>query len=127
MQQQQQQQVQTQYDSKAQYERVVPHLFQGEALYFVFDLKGVASGFIGITDRRIIFIDQDFLDRKDMALVTVPYARISYVAVQTERKRFARDDSSITVAVTGKTFEFEFHGTDKAMRAANAITFHICK
>lgn len=124
---QQQQQIKTQFDSKSQYERVVPHLFQDEVLYFVFDLKGAGSGFIGITDRRIIFIDQDFLDRKDMALVTVPYARISYVAVQTERKRFARDDSSITVAVTGKTFEFEFHGTDKAIRAANAIAFHICK
>jgi hypothetical protein len=127
MQPQQPQQVQTQYDSKAQYERVVPHLFQGEALYFVFDLKGAGTGFIGITDRRIIFVDQDFLDRKDMALVTVPYARISFVAVQTERKRFGRDDSSITVAVTGKTFEFEFHGVQKAMQAANAITFHICK
>ena len=120
------QQVQTEFDSKGQYERVLPHLFQGEALYFVFDLKGSGTGFIGITDWRIIFIDQDFLDRKDTALVTVPYARISYVAVQTERKRFARDDSSITVAVTGKTFEFEFNGTQKALRAANAIT-HICK
>ena len=53
--------------------------------------------------------------------------RISYVAVQTERKRFSRDDSAITVAVTGKTFEFEFHGTQKGMRAANAITFRICR
>jgi len=127
MQPQPQQQVQTEFDSKSQYERVVPHLFQGEVLYFVFDLKGAGTGFIGITDKRIIFIDQDFLDRKDMALVTVPYSRIAFVAVQTERKRFARDDSAITVAVTGKTFEFEFHGTAKAMRAANAITFHICK
>jgi uncharacterized protein (DUF1501 family) len=62
-----------------------------------------------------------------MALVTVPYARIDFCAVQTERKRFVRDDSSLTVAVIGRTFEFNFNGTDKATRAANVITFHMCK
>lgn len=120
-------QVETYYDSKSQYDRVVPHLFQGEPLYFVYDLKGVGTGFLALTDRRLIFVDQDFLDHKDMALVTVPYARISFCALQTERKRFARDDSSITVAVTGKTFEFTFNGTDKGTRAANVVTFHMCK
>jgi hypothetical protein len=41
----------TYYDSKSQYDRVVPHLFQDEALYFVYDLKGAGTGFIGLTDR----------------------------------------------------------------------------
>ena len=115
------------YDSKAQYDRVAAHLLPGEQLWAVLDLKGAGSGFLGISDRRLIFVDQKFLDRKDAALVSVPLSRISYVAVQTERKMLGRDESSVTVAVTGRTFEFEFRGTDKAHYVHNLLVGEICK
>jgi len=120
-------QVQTQFDNKKQFERVLPHLLEGEQLFYVYDLVRAGSGFIGITDRRLLFIDQDFLDRKDAALVSIPYNRITYVASQTERKRFARDSSSITVAVSGRTFEFEFHGTEKSQRAFRILNHFLCR
>ncbi len=118
--------VQTRYDSKGQYERVLPQLLEGEALYSVFDLKDSGSGFVAATDRRLIFMDQNFLDRQDMALVTIPYARRGYVAIQTERKILGRDSSSVTIAVTDQTFEFIFHGADKARRLAQLVNLNIC-
>jgi len=69
--------VQTQYDIKGQYERVLPQLLKGEARYAVFDRKGSGSGFVVATDRRLIFMDQHSRDRQDMAPVTIPYAQIS--------------------------------------------------
>ena len=114
------------YDNKSQYERVAAQLLAGEQLYVVFDLKGAGSGFLGVTDRRLIFVDQNFLDRKDAALVSVPFSRISYVAVQTERHMLARDESSVTVAVTGRTFEFEFRGVQKAHYVNGLILSRIC-
>lgn len=123
----QQQQFKTVYDSKSQYERVVPQLMEGETLFYVYDLKGAGTGFLGVTDRRLIFMDQNFLDRKDAAIVTVPFARISYIAIQTERKLLGRDTSGVTVAVTGRTFDFVFHGVDKAHHIYRAISHHICR
>jgi len=43
----------------------------GEALYAVYDCKGAGTGFIGITDRRIIFYDKRFMRKiKAKAKVT---------------------------------------------------------
>lgn len=115
------------YDSKTQLDRVVPHLLAGETLFYVFDLKGAGTGFLGTTDRRLIFMDQNFLDRKDAAVISVPYARISFVAIQTEHRMLGRDTSGVTVAVTGRTFDFAFHGLHKAHQIFQAINFYICR
>ena len=125
--QQQQQMPAVQYDSKTQLDRVVPHLLQGEALLYVYDLKGAGTGFLGVTDRRLIFMDQNFLDRKDSAIISVPFARISYVAIQTEHKMLGRDTSGVTVAVTGRTFDFVFHGLKKAHDIFQVINHFICR
>jgi len=78
-------------------------------------------------DRRLLFTDQNFLDRQDMALVTIPYARSSYIAIRTERKLLGRASSSVTVAVTGQTFEFVFRSVEKAQRIAQPVNFSICR
>jgi len=127
MQQHQQQLPAVQYDSKTQLDRVVPLLLQGEALLYVYDLKGAGTGFLGVSDRRLIFMDQNFLDRKDVAIISVPFARISYVAIQTEHKLLGRDTSGVTVAVTGRTFDFVFHGLKKAHDIFQVINHFICR
>jgi len=45
-------------DNKKQLERIQKHLLKSETLYAVLDLKGIGSGFIGVTDKRVIFYDQ---------------------------------------------------------------------
>ena len=46
---------QVEYDNKNQMERIRSMVNLPEVLYAVFDEKGRGSGFVGITDRRIIF------------------------------------------------------------------------
>jgi hypothetical protein len=104
------------YDNKSQHDRVAAQIIEGEQLHAVYDLKGGGTGFLGVTDKRLVFMDQAILDRKDQAMISVPYSRISYVAIETEHRRLGFDDSSLTVAVTGRTFTFEFRGLDKAQR-----------
>ncbi len=115
------------YDKKDQYERIARELIDGEHVYAVYDLKGAGAGFIGLTDRRIVFYDQGFLQRKDKTLVSVPYSRINYVGSQADQKFLARDSSTLIVAVSGHTFEFEFHGTSKAEHAYRLILEHVLR
>ena len=48
------------YDKKDQRRRVMNHIVPGETLYAVYDMKGGGTGFVGITDLRLIFMDESF-------------------------------------------------------------------
>jgi hypothetical protein len=69
------------FDKKDQLERIQSLGVDGEILYGVFDMKGGGTGFMGITDRRIIFMDESFF-RKSKVLVTVPFTKITAVGVE---------------------------------------------
>ncbi len=57
----------TKYDNEAQYKRIVAYILPGETLYAVYDLKGAGTGFVGVTDQRVLFLDQGlFLKKKSM-------------------------------------------------------------
>ena len=45
------------YDNKGQLDRTTAYLIPRETLHAVFDCKGGGTGFVGITDQRIIFYD----------------------------------------------------------------------
>lgn len=51
----------------------------GGALYAVFDCKGAGTGFLAITDRRILFYNKEFMRRRK-ALTTVPFGKITSVS-----------------------------------------------
>jgi hypothetical protein len=67
------------FDKKDQLERIVKYLIPGEDLYAVFDCKGGGTGFVGITDRRVIFYDQGILFKKKN-IVSIPYNQVIGVA-----------------------------------------------
>lgn len=117
------------FDKKEQLEKIQSWMLPGETLYAVYDCKGAGTGFIGITDRRIIFYDKQFM-RKKKALVTVPYGQIAAVSSEdnsgllTGRGFFA--SSTIGIHTTGNAYyEFEFRGADKAHEAYSFIIPHI--
>ena len=60
------------FDNKAQADRIAALIMPGETLYLVFDCKGRGSGFIGVTDKRIIARDDGHrnksIDRKSTRL-----------------------------------------------------------
>jgi hypothetical protein len=101
------------YDNKTQYERITGYVIPGETLYAVFDCKGVGTGFVGITDQRVIFYDQEVLTLgKHKAMISIPYHQIIGVAVSDDGVVF-RTSTIVLMTAAGK-FSFEFRGQDKA-------------
>lgn len=112
-------------DKKDQLEKIEGICLDDEIICAVFDLKGRGSGFIGITNKRIIYYDKAFLKDKK-ALVSIPYGHISAIASEDNKGFLIKSgftvSETLTVNTTGlgpKTFEFR--GGDKAHKAHNKI------
>ncbi len=99
------------YDNEGQYKRIVAYIIPGETLHAVYDCKGGGTGFVGITDQRIIFYDQGVLFKKK-TMVSIPYNQIIGVASADEGVIF--QTSEITLITAAGRFSFEFRGADKA-------------
>jgi len=112
------------YDKKEQYQKIESGLLPGEKIYAVFDMKGGGTGFIGITDMRVIIYDKAFM-RKMKAIVSIPYSRIYSVAAEDENGLFTGrgffSSSKMVLKSSGSDFEFDFRGSDKAHTAHNLI------
>ncbi len=118
-----QQQVHVEYDSKSQMERVAAMLMPDEVLYAVFDLKGAGSGFVGITDRRLIFMDQGVI-RKKRTLVSLPYSKITAVASE-DTGHIIFGSSTLMVTAGNRDWDFEFRTNEKAHRAYQLIMWNL--
>ena len=116
------------YDKKDQLEKIQASLLPGEVVEAVFDLKSAGTGFIGITNKRVIIYDKAFL-RKMKALVSIPYNRIYAIAAEDEEAWWGHRgfwSTSKLVLTTGKTeYEFEFRGADRAHIAHDLILRHM--
>ena len=106
------------FDNESQYKRIAAYILPGETLYAVYDCKGGGTGFVGITDRRIIFYDQGILFKKK-AMVSIPYNQVIGVAAADEGIIF--QSSQITLITGAGSFSFEFRGVDKAQWAYRFI------
>ena len=99
------------YDIENQLTRIQAYVIPGETLMAVYDCKGGGTGFVGITDRRLIFYDQAFITGKK-AMVSVPYNQIIGVASADEGVIF--QTSEITLMTAAGNYTFQFRGADKA-------------
>jgi len=116
-------------DRKEQLEKIEGICLPDEVIRAVFDMKGKGTGFLGITDKRIIYYDKEFM-RKKKALVSIPHSRIASVASEdntgflVKKGFFVSDTLTITPAgLEPKTFEFR--GGEKAHEAHNMIMEHL--
>jgi hypothetical protein len=116
------------YDRKEQYDKIKAALLPNEIIEYVFDMKGGGTGFLGVTDKRIIFYDKAFL-LKMKAVVSVPYSQVQSLAAEDESGLLAGrgffSSSHLIVNTAHGTFEFEFRGADKAHMAHNMIMAHL--
>jgi hypothetical protein len=115
-------------DKKDQLEKIQAGLLPEETIEAVLDLKNIGSGFLGITNKRIVFYDPVFL-RKLKAVVSIPYSRIILVAAQDDAGMFTGRgffaSSKLTLVTSHGEHEFEFRGADKAHLAHNLILGHM--
>lgn len=108
----------TQYDDAGQLQRIQAYVLQGEDLFAVYDCKGSGTGFVGITDRRVIFYDQAFMTKKK-SMVSIPYNRVIGIASADEGLIFKT--SEITLLTAAGHYTFTFRGADKAHAAYRYI------
>ena len=80
-------------------------------LHAVYDCKGAGTGFVGITDRRVIFYDQGIVFKKK-AMISIPYKQV--IGVSTADEGIVFKSSEITLLTAAGNFSFEFRGADKA-------------
>lgn len=118
-------------DKQDQLEKIESICLPNETIRAVFDLKGVGTGFMGITDKRIIYYDKEFL-RSKKALVSIPYDRIASVASEDNKGFFIRKGFFVsdTLNITPLGLEpktFEFRGGDKAHQAHDIIMEYLLR
>lgn len=116
-------------DKKEQLKKIEDICLPDEVIRAVFDLKGRGTGFIGITDKRIIFFDREFIKGKK-AMVSIPYSHIACVASEDKkgflvRSGFMVSDKIIISPLGLDDKEFEFRGGDKAHLAHRMIMEHL--
>src|SRR5215210_2314560 len=117
------------FDRKEQLQKIESGLLPGEVVEGVFDMKGGGTGFIGITNKRVIVYDKAFM-RKMKAIVSIPYSKINSIAAEDESGLFTGrgffGSSKVTLTISGQgEIEFDFRGADKAHVAHNLILGHM--
>ena len=112
------------FDKQDQLDQITPWIMEGESLHCVYDCKGAGTGFIAITDKRLMFYDKAFL-RKKKALTSVPFGRITSVSSVDEGRGLFGATSELVVTSGANQFEFEFRGGEKAQSAYQFIMKHL--
>jgi Bacterial PH domain len=114
------------YDRKEQLDQVNSGLLQGEKVIAVYDAIGTGTGFLGLTDRRVIVQDKSFVGRR-VALTSIPYSRITSVSVVSNKSWAGSffSSGSIAISVGTNVYEVEFRGHEKGHHAHNVILHYL--
>lgn len=114
------------YDRREQFDQVMSGLIEGEQVYAVYDAVGAGTGFLGITNLRVIVQDKSFAGKK-VAITSMPYSRITSVSVLSDKSWTGNffSTSSIAIATSHATHQVEFRGADKAHHAHNLILWYL--
>jgi hypothetical protein len=115
------------FDKRDQLEKLEGVLLGDEPCNACFDLKGAGTGFLGITDRRLVIFDKQYLG-KGKALVTLPFREIVTVAASDSDRMGRGFFGSSLLSVTarnGNEYSFEFRTSEKAHAAYSMILEHV--
>lgn len=110
------------FDKKDQLDKIQAGLIDDEHVIAVYDAIGAGTGFIGLTDKRLIIQDNSFVGKK-VALTSIVYSRINAVSFVSDKSMFGKFASSSTISVSagGRDYEVQFRGEQKALHAHNVI------
>ena len=114
------------FDKESQLKKIQEYVLDFEDLLYVYDLKGVGAGFIGITNKRLIFFDKSFFSKKKV-IVSIEFSKIAIVQARDENaifKGFFSSSELEITAISGQTWEFEFRGSEKAINVYKEIIKH---
>jgi hypothetical protein len=104
------------FDKQEQLDFIQHGLMPKEKLQAVYDAIGVGTGFIGITDQRVIIQDNSFIGKR-VAITSIPYSKITSVSVVSNKSILGSFFSGGTIAihVGTETYEMTFRGQHKSI------------
>jgi hypothetical protein len=114
------------FDRQEQLQQIESGLLEGERVLAVYDAVGVGTGFIGLTDRRVIIQDKSFVGKR-VAITSIPYSKITSISVVSNKSWAGSFFSSgaIAIHVSGQTYEVEFRGNQKAHHVHNVVLHYL--
>lgn len=114
------------YDRKEQFQQIQSGLLDGEQIIAVYDAVGTGTGFIGLTDRRVIIQDRSFIGKR-YAITSIPYSKITSVSVVSNKSWGGSffSTGAIAIHVGAQTYEVEFRGDQKSHHVHNVILHYI--
>ena len=114
------------HDRPEQLAQINDGLLAGETVYAVYDCIGIGTGFVGITNMRVILQDKSFVGNK-LAVVSVPYRNIRSVSMLSNKSMMGRFASTSSIGIdTGSSIkEADFRGDDKARHAHDLILWNV--
>lgn len=116
------------FDRQDQLQQIQSGLLDGERILAVYDAVGVGTGFIGLTDRRVIVQDKSFVGKR-VAITSIPYSKITSVSVVSNKSWAGSffSSGSIAIHVGTMTYEVDFRGTDKSHHVHNVILHYVTR
>jgi hypothetical protein len=114
------------FDQQGQLDKIIEGLMPGEQVLAVYDAIGAGTGFIGVTDKRVIIQDNSYVGKK-IELVSIPFSRISSVGVLSNKSMLGSffSSSQIVINTASKAYEVEFRGDGKAKHVHDLILWKI--
>jgi hypothetical protein len=106
------------YDHKEQFQQVTTGLLPGETVIAVYDAIGAGTGFLGLTDRRVIIQDKSFVGKR------VALTSVSVVSNKSWAGPFF-SSGSIAINVGQQVYEMDFRGEQKSHHVHNVILHYI--
>lgn len=114
------------YDRKEQLKQIQSGLLEGEKIIAVYDAIGAGTGFIGLTDHRVIIQDKSFVGQK-IAITSIPYGKITSVSVVSNKSWAGAffSTGAIAINVGAQIYEMQFRGNHKSHHVHNVILHFI--
>lgn len=114
------------FDKQDQFDKVATNLLQGEFIIAVYDAIGAGTGFIGLTNRRVVIQDNSFVGKR-IALTSIPYSKINNVSFVSDKSVMGKffSTSSISISSGGREYVVDFRGEDKAKHSHNVILWQM--
>ncbi len=116
------------FDKPDQLRQVQQDLLPGEDIIAVYDCIGAGTGFVGLTNLRVVIQDRSFVGKR-IAITSLPYRNIRSVSLLSNKSWAGEFFSSSSVALTAgpDTFETDFRGTEKAHHVHAVILERIAR
>jgi hypothetical protein len=104
------------FDKQDQHDRLAQLLIPGETMWMVLDCFGSGTGFIGITDRRLMFMDSSWRKTKNV-IVSVPLDRVHAVGISLAAGFFTKGTGTLSIQAGDDDWTFAFRNQDKTKLA----------